>query len=32
MIEGKVSEAESRLHTGSWVDVMLWENLHTTRM
>ena len=26
MTEGKVSEAEGRLHTGSWEDVVLWEN------
>ena len=32
MTEGKVSEAEGRLHTGSWEDVVLWENLHTTRV
>ena len=29
MTEGEVSEAEGRLHTGSWEDVVLWEKLHT---
>ena len=30
MAKGGVSEAEGRLHTGSWEDVVLWENQHTT--
>ena len=32
MTEGKVSEAEGRLHTGSWEDVVLWENQHATQV